>query len=203
MNKKPVYRIILGATFALSFAANTILAQEATPPPKPPQTVTEPQRTDVQALTQSIQELNGRLEAFVDELKHFKADLTTVTTLWRSILYEQRQAFLEQRLDEVRTRVQDLEAQEAAIRARLQNLDKEYIATGSAFITQEQARQQLRQQLERQVQQIAARRPGLTQQEQQLRDQLDQVKRKLEETKREMEAIERKQESEGREAAKP
>jgi uncharacterized protein involved in exopolysaccharide biosynthesis len=191
MNKKMVFPIVLGATLALIVAANTTFAQQAPPPTKPSRTAAELQRAEMQALTQSVQELNGRLEVLVDELKHFKTDLAEVTTLWRLMLSEQRLGLMEQQHAGVQSQIWDLDAQEATIRARLQNLDKEYIATGSAFISQDQARRQIRQQLERQLQQIATRRPGLSEQEQQFRDQLNQLRSKLEDLKQQVDAMER------------
>jgi chromosome segregation ATPase len=184
--------MILSAPLVMIGMTSATRTQDAAPAPKPPLTATDRQRAEVQTLTQSLQELNQRMGILTNELKHFKTDLAEVTTLWRVMLLEQRQALVDQQLAEVQRQVWDLEGQETAIRARLQNLDKEYIATGSAFVSQEQARRQIRQQLERELQHIATRRPPLLAREQDLRDRLNELRSKLEEIKRELEAIERK-----------
>jgi chromosome segregation ATPase len=196
--------IILGATVAFVCLAHSGLAQEIAPAPKSPPAnkqsearalnPMDKQPSETQALNQSIQELNSRVGTLAGELKQFKTNLAEVTTLWRLMLQEQRQAFLEQQLNQAQAQVRDLDSQDAAIRHRLQNLSREYIVTGSAFITQEQARQQIREQLERQLQQIAMQRPNLKEQEQQWRDQVDQLKRKMEQIQRELEIFERKRE---------
>lgn len=193
---RTIFPLIFSAAVVMLVMTDTTPAQDATPAPKPPPSATDRQRAEVQTLTQSIHELNQRVEILTNELKHFKTDLAEVTTLWRVMLLEQRQALVDQQLAEAQRQLWDLEGQETAIRARLQNLDKEYIATGSAFISQAQARRQIRQQLERELQHIAIRRPTLLEREQQLRDRLNELRSKLEDMKRELEAIERKREVE-------
>jgi len=192
---RTIFPLIFSATVVVILMTDTTLAQDAAPAPKPP-TATDRQHAEAQTLTQSIHELNQRVGILTNELKHFKTDFAELTTLWRVMLLEQRQALVDQQLAEAQRQLWDLEGQETAIRARLQNLDKEYIATGSAFVSQEQARRRIRQQLERELQHIAARRPTLLEREQQLRDRLNELRSKLEDIKRELEAIERKREVE-------
>jgi peptidoglycan hydrolase CwlO-like protein len=189
MKKHTVTSMILGAILALVGAVESASAQETAPTTKSPGTAIDKPRDDIQHLNQSIQELNERVGTLTKELQRFKTDVDEVATLWRVLLMEQRQGQLEERLAAVQRQLFDMSSQELAIRSRLQNLDKEFIPSPSAFITQDQIKRQIRQQLEQQLQQIASQRPELTEREKELKEQLTDLRGKLEAFKRDLEAI--------------
>jgi chromosome segregation ATPase len=205
MKRSKLFTLIFSAAFVVLASTGVVLAQGETPAPRLPQTTRqrtqaqlaeEKERTDAQLLNLSIQELNVRLGILTSELKQFKTDLAEVTAMWRLMLLEQRQAAFEQQLAAVQKEIWDIENQEAGIRARLQTLDREFIPTGSAFITQDQVKRQIREQLQKQLQQLAARRPVVIEQQNQLRNDLNDLRAKMEEVKRELQAIERRRELE-------
>jgi chromosome segregation ATPase len=173
-----------------------VSAQETNPQPKTPKPTAVPSSENMQKLDQSIQELNAQVGTLVKELKGFESGMSTVTMLLKLLVQEQRQATLEKQLDDVQTQLRALENRVNAIRARLQNLDRERVYTGSVFVTQDQARRQIREQLQRELEQIEAQRPEWLEREQALLDEVREIKHRLDLLKQRLEAIELKTEEE-------
>lgn len=192
MYNHKVNSLIVGAALLLLGVGETSLPQQTASATK-----SSPATTDegsIHQLNQTIQQLNRHVGSLTKELQRFKTDVDEIAALWRVLLMEQRQGQLEDRLASIQQQLFDVANQQLTIRSRLQNLDKEFIPSPSAFITQDQLKRQIRQQLEQQLQQLAAQQPTLMERERELKEQLSKLRSKLEAFKRELEAIEQKRE---------